>query len=684
MTHRYRPPSPRRYVDPMRVSTGMIYQPSLDVPQQISGRTSADAVHRGGASRAPEAQLISSTTYRGDPHHGGAPISKHEYKVPIRQRRNTLDPDSARLEPSRGPLSVVVPTSPNHTRPIVSSSDRPRSPIGRTYRDGGGYLVPAASPRHHRRIFSADGENAPALLPQDRERRPRTDRQYRDAGADRQRTYPMSQQVAIRPKDYDYEENYSYTTPREEFDRDSAAKSAARLRPRRESYDRRERPTSIVGLEGYVPPRSTRDPGPPVASRGLDRMKYDRPARADDDMDLGRRYSVRDPPAREKDELYDPPKRRMSQRAPVSLHQDRDREEGYTSYREDYDDKRDRQRRPRYDDDPKDFGKYDREPPRREHSPPRREHRHRRDEEVSGPGLGTAAGLAGAGLAAAGIASARSKHRDRDSDEEEVIRRERKDKDRERDRRARDIDPRDDDRADDRKPRDRRLDILSEDEPKSRERRDRTGKDHDSSDGSDRDRHKHRRHRRDRDDEKDKEDDDSSSTSSGSRQIDPLTRDPEGEERNRRHEEKRRRRRDREERDRHGFIADNETPIVQEPPRDKESLEPQRPRQVELVPPAPKEPEAPVRGILKQPKEKFPEDPNAIREGVAPLKDAGKKGVPPGARWTKIDRRLVNPAALEDAHERFEERADYVIVLRVLTKEEIQGFAVKTQEIRGK
>jgi hypothetical protein len=87
---------------------------------------------------------------------------------------------------------------------------------------------------------------------------------------------------------------------------------------------------------------------------------------------------------------------------------------------------------------------------------------------------------------------------------------------------------------------------------------------------------------------------------------------------------------------------------------------------------------------LKQPKEKFPEDPNAIREGVAPLKDAGKKGVPPGARWTKIDRRLVNPAALEDAHERFEERADYVIVLRVLTKEEIQGFAVKTQEIRGK
>lgn len=94
------------------------------------------------------------------------------------------------------------------------------------------------------------------------------------------------------------------------------------------------------------------------------------------------------------------------------------------------------------------------------------------------------------------------------------------------------------------------------------------------------------------------------------------------------------------------------------------------------VPTAPK-------GILRKPKEKFPEDPNPIREGVAPLKDATKKGVPPGARWTKIDRRLVNPEALEDAKERFEEREDSVIVLRVLTKEEIQKFAERTREIRG-
>lgn len=109
-----------------------------------------------------------------------------------------------------------------------------------------------------------------------------------------------------------------------------------------------------------------------------------------------------------------------------------------------------------------------------------------------------------------------------------------------------------------------------------------------------------------------------------------------------------------------------------------------RPRKpVAVEPPIAKEPETPPKSILKAPREKFPEDENPIREGVAPLKDAQKKGIPPGARWTKIDRRLVNPAALNLGHERFEERSDYVIVLRVLTKEEIQAYAVKTQEIRG-
>jgi hypothetical protein len=72
-----------------------------------------------------------------------------------------------------------------------------------------------------------------------------------------------------------------------------------------------------------------------------------------------------------------------------------------------------------------------------------------------------------------------------------------------------------------------------------------------------------------------------------------------------------------------------------------------------------------------------------IREGVAPLKDAKKDGVPPDARWTKISRRMVNPEALEKGKERYEAREDFVIVLRVLTKEEIQAYAIATQQIRG-
>ena len=132
------------------------------------------------------------------------------------------------------------------------------------------------------------------------------------------------------------------------------------------------------------------------------------------------------------------------------------------------------------------------------------------------------------------------------------------------------------------------------------------------------------------------------------------------------------------------------------------SMSDRRENRVRIVDP-PTEEEAPrPKGILKRPTQKFPEHPNTMREGVAPLKDvsgrdttcnlnvtnimaqATKSGIPPGARWTKIDRRLVNPEALEEAKERFEERLDCVIVLRVLTKEEIQKLADRTKELRGK
>jgi hypothetical protein len=56
---------------------------------------------------------------------------------------------------------------------------------------------------------------------------------------------------------------------------------------------------------------------------------------------------------------------------------------------------------------------------------------------------------------------------------------------------------------------------------------------------------------------------------------------------------------------------------------------------------------------------------------------------PEDARWTKISRDLVNPAALEEGGERFEESPDFVIVLRVLSKDEIDYYTKLTEAIRS-
>ncbi|TVY92629.1 hypothetical protein LAWI1_G005025 [Lachnellula willkommii] len=118
--------------------------------------------------------------------------------------------------------------------------------------------------------------------------------------------------------------------------------------------------------------------------------------------------------------------------------------------------------------------------------------------------------------------------------------------------------------------------------------------------------------------------------------------------------------------------------------RSRDSFAPADNRQLRVVSPPREKPEdKPVKGILRAPREKFPEDPSPIREGVAPLKDAKKDGVPPDARWTKISRKLVNPEALELGKERYEARDDFVIVLRVLSRDEVQGYAEVTQKLRA-
>lgn len=93
-------------------------------------------------------------------------------------------------------------------------------------------------------------------------------------------------------------------------------------------------------------------------------------------------------------------------------------------------------------------------------------------------------------------------------------------------------------------------------------------------------------------------------------------------------------------------------------------------------------PNQPSRKTFQRGRTQTPAYPANFSERIAHQKDPASKEIPPGARWTKINRRVVSPAALH-GRERFEERPEHVIVLRVLTKEEIQAYVNRTAEIRG-
>ncbi|KAI4116893.1 MAG: hypothetical protein LQ338_007642 [Usnochroma carphineum] len=91
-----------------------------------------------------------------------------------------------------------------------------------------------------------------------------------------------------------------------------------------------------------------------------------------------------------------------------------------------------------------------------------------------------------------------------------------------------------------------------------------------------------------------------------------------------------------------------------------------------------------IRPALRTPTERFPEDPVPVRPRVASVERYRPGEIPKNARCTKIDRKLVNPEALELGRELFEERVGYVIVLRVLTRAEIEQYAIMTQQIRSR
>ncbi|PCG94304.1 Hypothetical protein PENO1_079250 [Penicillium occitanis (nom. inval.)] len=602
MTHasRYRSSSPgsRRLVDPMRASTGTVAEDFYASPtsyHSYDGYLSPKVAERRGGFFSVdggdrlEAHPISTKTYR-DANHS----TKLKTSYAIRPRSQTT------TDSSRRPLSLHIPsstTSSSRKGPVVTSAyERSVSPLPpRTSHprdEPERYVSPATSGRSHKRILSSDYTSDSGYGKSIEKHRPRETRYhvYRPAGVSRYQAYGDPRQW----DDSKYYDAYSYTSPRENFEKESAARSSQR------THGRVGRPTSMMATSSALvrPAHHKESKRLPSSHRGSERHPAEDRLRITNGRDYTDSETYRD-------------HQRYPHQQHLVVHQDR--EDGYQSFTDDH-----------------------KHSSRHRHYSRPRESRKKHVEDYLAPVLG--------GLATLGLASGYS------DDGREADRAGRSDR-----HRSRDVGHDDRDR-DYYKDREREKEAVSGDERvrhRRRRHRDRSQRPGSSSDSEDSSSDGHsRRRRREKSTSRKKHD---SSSSEG-------TRD----------------RRSKQDSDKLLYVRkdDGSRRSV-----DGESVE--RPRKpVAVEPPAAKEPEAPPKGILKAPREKFPEDENHIREGVAPLKDAQKNGIPPGARWTKIDRRLVNPAALEVGHERFEERAEYVIVLRVLTKEEIQAYAVKTQEIR--
>ena len=77
---------------------------------------------------------------------------------------------------------------------------------------------------------------------------------------------------------------------------------------------------------------------------------------------------------------------------------------------------------------------------------------------------------------------------------------------------------------------------------------------------------------------------------------------------------------------------------------------------------------------------RYSENPSALAQ-----KDGEeKREAPAGSKCTKISRRVVSPEALEIGKENFELSGDFVLVLRVLSPEEIERYASATRVLREK
>ncbi|KAH8668135.1 hypothetical protein BGZ60DRAFT_44234 [Tricladium varicosporioides] len=74
-----------------------------------------------------------------------------------------------------------------------------------------------------------------------------------------------------------------------------------------------------------------------------------------------------------------------------------------------------------------------------------------------------------------------------------------------------------------------------------------------------------------------------------------------------------------------------------------------------------------------------PQVPHSIR--LAP--DSNGKEIPSDAKWTKITRRLVTPEVFHQDGRRYEARPDFVAVLGVLSREEINNYAARSYALRA-
>ena len=688
-------PSSRRLAQPGRSSTGSLVYPSpYDDPYYAPVRSSRDSISdpRSNAERIVPRNV--TRLYRDS-----SPQRRLQTEYTVAPRRATLDPLAARR-----PLSVLASAAPNRYRPVITSAME--TPSGsykpRLREEEAHYLLPASSSRRdHHRTYSADHSDVGRYLTDGRERQERAG--YRSSGINgRREGYNLNLPLVRQLKDDD-DVGYEYTDRREQMYRDTAPRPRVR---RGSDTGRKERPLSMTGLEDY-PQRlmqGSRDGRPPVTTRGWDKLG--------DNLNRSGslRYEYRIP--REPDLLprdasstqdrveLEGPRTRKSSQIPVALHQDRD--DGYTSSKTDRREPRDKYGHSSRRAGSLDRGVDDRDDQHRdsdERSRRHHEHRSHRDRDDMKEGekhhrsshradrgdagerdrrtrdeprkekhddskVGAEAALGVAGLAAAGLAAEGVKkkhHRNKDSvdtDPEATL----PDRTRNGEDNSLTLIPDPSDTSS------RSGENIDEDpSEKRRRRRERAAQEEDA---------RPQEKRRERDDglvpPTDKSRRESESYDRDSRYL-PQSRDEIKDAR-------------KGGRSHHRYRTEDEDSYSEfSTDDDQRNTRQHKASHVRVVSPnRDGKPEIKPKGILRPPREKFPEDPAPVREGVAPLKDAGKKGIPPNARWTKIDRRLVNPEALDQGNERYEERVDYVIVLRVLSKEEIEAYAQRTQEIRGK